>query len=206
MEMHNTGESDPVFPLQIVKSHWNSKTWSVFKQVEASLKWWACSASTSLLWFKCFHKVTLVYYKKISPGNSWKDVELWLPLLSPALEHCWKLCALQWNRLLVLSLWVSPDSPQHPALSPFTFRLAWQDYDAFSFLLPSSWVSELMQAAVCTWTLLSAAGLVGTDLCKSQAEGDTGSARQAPGLLFALCLLLHRAMLCHFWCSPTRNF
>lgn len=78
-------------------------------------------------------------------------------MLSPALEHCWKLCALADHSGTGCYCCHSESvqtSPQHPAflssppLIPFTFRLSWQDYCAFSFLLLGVQISELIQAPV----------------------------------------------------------
>lgn len=103
--------------------------------------------STSLLLFKCFRKLT--------KNTSWKGAELWSPCwvqLWSTAGNCvhWQTTVEQAVTAVTLSQSRLPlnTQPSSPPLIPFTFRLSWQDYCAFSFLLLGVQISELIQAPV----------------------------------------------------------
>lgn len=100
----------------------DSKTWSVLKQKQ--LSWFLCHEH--VLWAPVHSDLNasiklLSLLQKMPHGNSRIGVELWLLPPSPAMWHCWKLCApvgcSQTGNYCCHSESVQT-SPQHPAILP----------------------------------------------------------------------------------------
>lgn len=201
MEMYNTGESDTVFPLQIVKSHWDFKTRSVFKQTEASflscdhVQWVPVySDSNAFIKLLCF----------VTKNTPWKQLERRWAMITTAESSSVALlemmCTgrLQWNRLLLLSVWVSPDFPSTPSLPTLPSSLLSSDFHGKTIMpfLSCFHVLKLVNSyrllLLCVHINLAISCRAGCDRFVQVPGWRWHRQCQAiTGLLFALCLSLY---------------